>query len=72
MHGASGQLAFGYQHDATALRFFETVVDELFQLVHFGAEFRDDGSFGTSSDGTVQSQEASITAHDFHEEQTFV
>lgn len=56
MHGTSGDFTFGYQNDGTVLGFTETVVDEFFQLVYFGIELRNDGCFGTGSDGSVQAR----------------
>lgn len=56
--GAAGQFAFGHQDDAAVLRFAESLLDEFAQLVDFRRDFRDDGRFGSRSDGSVQREES--------------
>ena len=72
VHCTTGQFAFGNEHDAAVLRLPETVLDELFQLVHFRTEFRYDGSLGSGCDSAVQGKETGIASHNLDEEKTFV
>lgn len=67
-----GQFAFGHQDDAAVLRFAESLLDEFAQLVDFRRDFRDDGRFGSRSDGSVQREESGFAAHDLDEENAFV
>ena len=72
VHGSACQFAFCNNYNTTVLRFAETVFDELFQLIDFRAELRNDSGFCTRCDGTIQSKKTGITSHYFHKEQTFV
>ncbi|OPZ95806.1 MAG: hypothetical protein BWY72_01954 [Bacteroidetes bacterium ADurb.Bin416] len=72
MHGATCFLTFSHQHDAAVFGFTESLFNHFLQLVHFCGNFRNDGRFGSRGDGSVQSQETGVPAHNLDEKEAFV
>ena len=65
-------LALGYYDYGAVLALSHASADELGKLVDVGLVLRNDRSLGSGSDGAVLGEEASVTAHDFDEEDTVV
>ena len=72
MHGAAVFRTFRDDDNATVLCLAETPADELFQLVHVGLVFRDNGGFGSRRDRAVLCQETGIAPHDLDKEDALV